>query len=901
MKLYGRDAELAALTDLLDRAREGISGALVLRGDAGIGKTALVSQATARADGFRIIRGAGIEEEAELPFAGLHLLLRPVLDRIGVLPGVQAEALRGALGLAKAGPPDRFLVGLAVLSLLAEVAADQPVLCVVDDAHWLDRASSDALLFAARRLDTESIVLLLCARTGAFPAAGLPQLSLKGLSAHAATEFLGDGLPPGRRYRVLAEAAGNPLALLELPRVLTGAWREGPLPLTDRLQGAFESQLDGLPELTRTVLLVAAAEGTGDLTPILRAADTLGASLADLDAARAAGLIEVTGRTLAFRHPLIRAAVHHAAPLSLQRTVHQALAGALDAPGQADRRAWQQAAAAAGPDEEIAAALERAADQVRERSSGTGALAWYERAAELSTDLVTKARRLTLAAEAATGSGDLDHAAALATQGLRLAAPPPGRPDEIAPDREGTQVAARALQVQATVAFLRGDPSAAHRRLMEASEQIAAADQERAAALLIEAVHAGWYTGPRELTESVTRLEGLRLRQRPLARVLLRAVAPILGRPADRSDPDSDLAEARSAANGDVPGLVLLSGLALILGQDQVAQEIGGELSRDLRGAGQIGWLPSALFYAGCAQVYGGRHEEARQTVAEGLRLARDTGQQRWVDALAEPLALLAAARGDERLCHELADERLGRASRPAWSVPWTWSALGLLDLGLGRAESALARLETLAEGRRFFHIAATRSTPDLVEAAVRLGRPEAAAEPLALFETWSRNTGQSWTTALTQRCRALLDGDEDLFRAALAQHEQDNRPFDEARTQLLYGEWLRRAKRKADARTQLRAALETFERIDATPWAERARTELTATGTTGRAVGHGLAGSLTPQEVQIVRLAAQGMSNRDIAAQLFLSPRTVGHHLYKAYPKVGVASRSELADLKLS
>jgi len=285
MQLYGRDAELAVLGDLLDQARNGASGTLVLRGDPGIGKTALVTHATAAADGFRVIRVAGIEEESELPFAGLHLLLRPVLDRISALPDVQAEALRGALGLAKAGPADRFLVGLAVLSLLAELAADQPLLCVVDDAQWLDRASADALLFAARRLDTESIVLLLCARTGAFAAAGLPELSLKGLPAQAAIELIGDSVPVSRRYRVLAEAAGNPLALLELPRVLDIAAPEGPLPLTDRLRSAFESQFAGLPELTRTALLVAAAEGTGDLAPILRAAATFGASLADLDPA----------------------------------------------------------------------------------------------------------------------------------------------------------------------------------------------------------------------------------------------------------------------------------------------------------------------------------------------------------------------------------------------------------------------------------------------------------------------------------------------------------------------------------------------------------------------------------------------------------------------------------------
>ena len=904
MRLYGRDAEVAALSGLLDQARQGISGTLVLRGDPGIGKTALVSHVITQSDGFRIIRGAGIEEESELPFAGLHLLLRPALDRVDALPGVQADALRGALGLAQAGPPDRFLVGLAVLSLLAELAAERPLLCVVDDAQWLDRASADALLFAARRLDTESIVLLLCARTGALTAAGLPELTLPGLSAQAATELLPDGLPASRRYRVLAEAAGNPLALLELPRVLAGAQPEIPLPLTDRLRAAFESQLTGLPEPTRTVLLVAAAEGTGDLAPILRAAGPLGASLADLDPARAAGLIEVNGSALTFRHPLIRAAVHHTAPLAQRRAVHQVLAAALDAPGQADRRAWQLAAAAAGPDEEIAAALERAAGQVRQRGGDTGALAWYERAAELSADPVAKAGRLTLAAETAAGSGDLDQAAALAGQSLDLTAA------GTAPER--AKLVAHALQVQATVAFLRGEPAAAHRRLLEASELIAAADasadaaadQEQANALLVEAVHAGWYAGQDELAEAVLRLEGQRRPRTALERLLLRAVAPILGRPADRSDPNRALAEARSAAAGNVPELVLVCGLALLLGQDEQAQQIGDELSRDLRTAGQIGWLPTALFYSGSAQAYGGRHQEALRTAAEGLRLARDTGQQRWVDAFAEPLALLAAARGDEQLGRQLTAEALTRASRPAWDTPWTSSALGLLDLGLGRAESALGRLETLAEGRRFFHIAATRSTPDLVEAAVRLGRPEAAAEPLALFETWSRNTGQGWTSALVHRCRALLDGDEDLFRAALAAHEEDNRPFDVARTRLLYGEWLRRDKRKADARAQLRIALETFERIGAAPWAERARTELTATGTTGtsgRTAEHGPSASLTPQESQIVRLAAQGLSNKDIAAQLFLSARTVGHHLYKAYPKLGVASRGELADLQLS
>ena len=897
MQVHGRDAELAALDDLLGQARNGTSGALVLRGDPGIGKTALLAQAAERASGFQVIRATGVEEESGLAFAGLHLLLRPALGRVAALPDVQAEALRGALGLAKSGPPDRFLVGLAVLSLLAELAVDQPLLCMVDDAQWLDRASADALLFAARLLDAESVVLLFAARPGAFPAAGVPELRLQGLSARAAAALLPAGLPAGRRYRVLAEAAGNPLALLELPRVLTDAVREGPLPLTDRLRDAFETQLHSLNEPARTVLLVAAADGTGDLGPIVRAAATLGASLADLDQARAAGLVEVTASTLTFRHPLIRAAVQHAAPLALRRAAHQALAEALDAPGQADRRAWQQAAAAAGPDEEIAAELERVAGSAHDRGGDTSALSWYERAAELSSDPVAKTRRLTLAAEAATESGDLDQAMALAAQGLRLVAPAAG-PGKTSPGDGDPQTVARLWQVQATAAFLHGDPGTAHRRLMEASELIGAADQEQAATLLIEAVHAGWYTGERELAQSVAQLEGLDAGKRPLVRLLLRAVAPILGQPADGPDPRGAFAEAQLAAAGNPADLVLISGLALILGNDRAGLQIGGELSRDVRATGRIGLLPAVLFYSGCVQAYSGRHDQARQTVAEGLRLARDTGQQRWTEALAEPLALLAAASGDRELCQRLADEALGRSADPAWNVPWAAAALGLLDLGLGRAEDALARLETLAEGRRFFHIPPTRSTPDLVEAAVRLGRPEEATAPLALFETWSRNIAQPWATALVHRCRALLDGDEHHFRQALNLYEQGDRPFDEARTRLLYGEWLRRDKRKADARIHLGIALQAFERLGAAPWADRAQAELTATGTAGRPAGRGLAGNLTPQELQIVRLAAQGATNKDIAAQLILSPRTVGHHLYKAYPKLGVTSRAELADL---
>ena len=911
MRLHGRDAELALIDDLLARARAGDSGALVLRGEPGIGKSALLAVAAGRAGDFRVIRAAGAEEEAELPYAGLQLLLRPALDGVGALPGVQADALRGALGLAPSGTPDRFLVGLAVLSLLAEAAAAGPLLCLVDDAQWLDPASADALAFAARRLAAESVVMLFAARPGGFPAAGLPAREVPGLAAAAASALLDQdprarALPPARRYRVLAEAGGNPLALLELPRVAGDGAGPGPLPLTDRLRDAFQGQLAGLPAATRVILLVAAAEGTGELAPVLRAAGSLGAGLADLDPAVTAGLIGLHDGTLTFRHTLIRAAVQHAARPGQRRAAHQALADALDGPGQADRRAWQRALAAPGPDEDVARALERTAGGARARSGEAGALAWYARSAALSTDLAARTRRLSLAGAAAAAAGDLDRAAALAAEGLRLAFPADGGLSAAGTVTEGPvaggpvadgPVTARLLETEATVAFLRGQPGTAQRRLLRAS---ALAGDREAVPLLIEAVHAGWYAGQEELAESVACLERRDLSAAPLARLLLAAVAPVLGRPDSAADPAEAFARARAAAAGNVSEQVLVCGVGLILGHDAATREVGAELSQQLRAGGQIGWLPSVLFYAASAQAYGGRPGEARATVDEALTLARDTGQQRWTDALAEPLALVAAVSGDERRCHEVTDAALAGADRPAWSVPWTSAALGLLDLGYGRPEAALARLQALAEGRRFFHIPATRSTPDLVEAAVRAGRPEAAAEALTLFETWARTSGQPWTRAVAHRCRALTDGGEHHFQAALELHGRGHRPFDEARTRLLYGEWLRRDKRKADARVQLGAALETFRRIGAVPWADRASGELTATGTAVRPAEPGPAGQLTPQELQIARLAARGLSNKEIAAQLFLSPRTVGHHLYKAYPKLGVLSRAELPALDL-
>jgi DNA-binding CsgD family transcriptional regulator len=914
--LYGRETELATVAEVLARARAGSSGALVVRGEPGIGKTALLDAAAASAEGFRVVRATGVETESDLSFAALHLVLRSGLGLLDAIPAVQAEALRGALGLGGgSGPPDRMLVGLAVLSLLAEMASDTPLLCLIDDAQWLDRASAEALLFAARRLDSEGVALLFAARsTDDFPAQALAELRLAGLSPAAAGELLAAAeLPTPLRYRILAEAAGNPLALLELPRAVSAdiavPGSDEPVPLTERLRAAFEGKLSRLPETTRILLTVAAIDGGGDLPTILRAAAKCGAGPDDLDAARHWRLIEVTGDTVAFRHPLVRAAVRHRAPLATLRAVHQALAEVYDGPETADRRAWHLAAAAPAPDEDIATALERTAARAQERSGAAGA--WYARAAELSVDPFARARRLTLAAEATAEAGELTRAAALADRAaLLLDRAEFGEPRTIA------ALAARAAQTRANVDFLQGDPATAHRRLTSAARASAAAHPATAAELLIEAVHAGWYTGPDELRDAVAALEALALppgqRPQPLARLVVAAVAPVLGRePADATQLDEAAAMAVDSADGASGDLILIAGLALLLGRDRLARDLAAELARGMRGRGLIGFLPATLFYQASAELYGGRVVAARQTVATAVELAEAGAQSQWLDQLTEVRALLAAIDGDEHRCGELVDAAWRRGGDIAWRAPWAIWAAGLLDLGLGRADSALRHLAALSDGRRHCHILATRSTPDLVEAAVRVGRPEDAAADLAVFERWAAHTGLPWTAALVHRCHALLAGEdaEPHFRAALAASRPDDRPFEHARTQLLYGEWLRRGKRKAQARTQLAAAAETFRREGATPWARRAGTELAATGLAPDALESPSAATprpgtaaavLTAQELRIVRLAAQGLSNKDIAAQLFLSPRTVGAHLYKAYPKLGVTTRGELTDLPL-
>jgi DNA-binding CsgD family transcriptional regulator len=906
--LYGRAVEQSVIAELLAGARTGRSGVLVIRGDPGIGKTALLDYAARSASvaagpdkaRMRVIRGGGVESEAELPFAGLHLLLRSALDRLPALPRTQQDALGAALGLRRAGPYDRFLVGVAVLSLLAELAEDRPLVCLVDDAHWLDRASASALVFAARRLDAEGIAIIFAARDhhAVFPASGLRVLRLGGLDAASAAALLADhakGLAPAARSRILAEARGNPLGLIELPAAYlaappTAGWPGGAaLALTDRLQQAFAGQIRRLPVGTQTILLAAAAEDSGDLGVLLDAAGALGVEAAALEPAEQAGLIDIADRSVTFRHPLVRAALYHGATLGRRLAVHQALASALRSPADADRRAWHLAAAATAPDEQVAAELERTAGEARARSGYAAAVAAYERAAQLGTDLQARPRRLAAAAEAGVETGDLDHARGLAARAAAQTADP--------------VVRARLAYVRARADVALGQLPAAHCLLVEGAGQISSLNASQATRMLAFAMHIACYAGDRGLVAcTADRLEAVGGSPgepfTPYVQLMLRLARQAAERPGDDLPPLADLvARARRSRAGDPYDLTMIAMAALVTGRIPDARDLLGTLVTDARALGRIGWLPTLLLGLAQALLLDGRHCDALASATEALRIARDTGQPQWTSDLNGMMAYLAAAEGDQDRCRQLAEAALAEPASDftAAAKAWVQWALGLLYLGSGRPDTALVQLETIWQGPRRYHASALRSVPDLVEAAVRIGQPERATEPLARFSDWVGRVGVPALEALAERCRALLEAGEEAEQHYLTALKLHNGSFDHARTQLLYGAWLRRARRKSDARTQLRAAMDTLDRIHAVPWAEQARAELTAADATAPHTDWASAPRLTPQELQVARLAAQGLSNRDIAAQLFLSPRTVGYHLYKAFPKLGITSRSQL------
>jgi DNA-binding NarL/FixJ family response regulator len=897
--LRGRGVQQAAIDALLSQARAGASGALVLRGEPGIGKTTLLDYAAdvARGD-MPVLRAAGVESEAELPFAGLHQLTRPALDHLGALPEPQRLALSAAFGLTSGpvGPVaagDRFLTGLGALSLLAEIA---PVLCLVDDAHWLDRASVDALLFAARRLHRDGIVMIFASRDypGAFQAPGIIDVPVTGLDPDAAAALLADrgvSMPREQRDGLIAGTRGNPLALIELSAARTVVVAGAPMPATGRVVDAFGHQIRSLPAATRSGLLIAAADDSGDLTLLDRA----GLSLANLQPAEERGLITLGAGTLEFRHPLIRAAVYHGGTHSERIAAHRALAAACTGPADADRRAWHLAVATTSQDEQVATELELAGDRAAARNGPAAAAVGYERAAQLSQDPAAASRRLTLAAEAALDSGQHQVARELAERVRR------GTAD--------TALTVRLLRVLALADVHDNLFVSAYHRNMAGATAIADTDPGRAVWLLMEA-HVEVRQAPYDhhlIEATVSGLDTLGLppdfRLTPLAWLIRWNAAVVLDTDISGFPPLDELfPQVRdSAASVDARLLLVASASACLAGRDDAMADIGGALVADARARGAIGVLPSGLNQLSWAETMLGHYRDARISASEGRQLALDLGQRYWADFMCGTLAYLAAIEGDEQQCRQYAGQ-VAPAGESAVAALWAEAALSLLDLGYGRIADALARLEAAADSPARHHPNITRMGPDHVEAAVRLGRPDRAADAVARFSRWAPLVGQPWATALQARCQALTASDDDAeqhYQRALRLHEQDTRPFDQARTQLVYGEWLRRAKRRRDARVQLHAALRTFQSLGAQPWADRAHTELTATGAPApQPAAPDVLAALTPQEMQIARLAAQGLPNRDIAAQLFLSPRTVAYHLYKAYPKLGIASRAELTAL---
>jgi DNA-binding CsgD family transcriptional regulator/tetratricopeptide (TPR) repeat protein len=903
MRLHGREAEQQVIDGLLAGARAGRSGAVVVRGEAGIGKTALLDYAADVADGMLVLRAAGVETEAELAFGGLHLLLRPVLDRIEGLPGPQARSLRGALGLSEGGSQDRFLSGLAVLSLMSDLAEDQPLLCLIDDAHWLDAASADALTFTARRLEAEGVVIVLAARDGPLPfaAPGLPDLPLHPLDSDQAWRLLEERaqhLAPALKGRVLAEADGNPLALVELAAAMTAnsaAAGPGPLPLTNSVQELIAAQIRRLGVPTALLLLLAAAESSGDLAQVLPAVGAIGAGADALAAAERAGLVAVDEGRVVFRHPLVRAAAYHGAPLASRQAAHRALADVLD--GQPDpdgRRAWHRAAAASGRDEQVAAELVRTAERYRTRGGYAAVSAAYERAAQLTPDSGTRARRLLAAATAAADAGHADRADRLTGAVQQLA--------------EDALLLAEIALLQ--MARMTGDHTERIAELAAAVLPIASRYPERAAAMLTQALRSAMSV-ERELTSQLlAHIDDLPLpphaRLQPLDEATVQRARFLVGDPAAELGPVREAVAAirQDPQSAEPDGRVAASAMAFFLGDADATREISAALAAECRRLGTPAWLPGALQGLTMTLIMSGDWAVARASATEGLKLAHDMGALPRAAFLANLLGLLAAHTGDDDDCEAWMAECLRLGGSTPFNTNSRSSSLALLDLGNGRFGAALDRLAKLrGDGwgdNSFMWL------PDLVEAAARTGNVDHANQALARFEAWRSLTGQPWTRAVTHRCQALVSDDahaEQHYRAAVGGDYQ-GRPFEEARSRLVYGEWLRRHRRRGEARAQLADAHETFDDLGAAGWAQRAARELAAVGaapvapTDRPARPAGALAQLTPQELQVVQLAAGGLSNRDIAAQMFLSPRTVGYHLYKAYPKLGISSRVELARL---
>jgi DNA-binding CsgD family transcriptional regulator len=899
--LRGRNSECATLDRLLDAVRGGESRALVLRGEPGVGKTALVDYAIDAAPDLRVLRTVGVESERELPFASLQHLCAPMLDRLERLPGPQQDALRVAFGLSGGQAPDRFLVGLAALSLLSDVAEERPLLCALDDAQWLDGASALALAFVARRLLAEPLAILFVTREPIDALSGLPELVLDGVGDDDAGVLLDSAIPGPLDARVretiLAETRGNPLALLELPRALTPAELAGGFalpgaPLADRIEQSFLRRVQSLPPDSQRLLLTAAAEPLGDVTLLWRAAERLGAGPDAVWPAEAAGLIEV-GARVRFRHPLVRSAIYRAAAPPDRWEAHRALAEATDPEADPDRRAWHRAHAASGLDEAVAGELERSADRAQGRGGVAAMAAFLERAAELTPDPRHRGARALAAAQA-----KLDAGAPEAAQALLATA-------ELTPLDELQRARMQRLRAQIAFSLRRGSDAPA--LLLDAAKRLLPLDPGLARETCLEALAAAIFAGRLGNGRDVLRVVRAAPPAQPPAAsdLLLNGLATLVTQGyAAAVAPLRGALEAFRQDDGNSPAINRWLWLACRVAADLWEHEIWDELAtrgvRRAREAGALTIFPISASYRAGVHVHAGEYAEASALLEEAYAVAQATHTALLVQAR----QMVAAWRGNEAQALALIE-----AGRPDATARGQGMALSMIECanaalfnGLGRYEEALAPAQRACaqDDLSLYALALV----ELIEAAVRVNRPELAATALQRLSERTRASGTDWALGIEARSRALLtDGPsaEALYEEAVERLTHGRLAPHLARSQLVYGEWLRRENRRLDAREQLRAANDTFSRIGAEGFAERARRELSATGETARRRTDGTRGLLTTHEAQIARLARDGLSNPEIGAQLFISPRTVQYHLRKVFQKLDITSRNQLGRLPAS
>jgi DNA-binding CsgD family transcriptional regulator len=895
-----RLTETDVMQGLLDEVQEGSSEVLVLRGQAGIGKTALLREVAERAAnaGMRVAQAAGIQAEMGFDFAGLHQLLLPFAAGLPDLPDPQRAALGKVFGLATGQASDRFLVGLATLTLLTDAAEKQPVLCVVDDAQWLDRVSLEILTFVARRLLADRVGMVFGLRTGEERTEALsrfPELRVGPLPPQAGKELFemaaGGRVAESTSRRVLEEAAGHPLALVELGnelaagRAVPDTVPGQPLRLGERLELLYLNRVRELPNGAQTLLVLAAAEQLGEPETVWRAAEALGVAPEVAELPEVRRMLSLSPR-VAFSHPLMRAAAYWGAPPGERRRVHAALAAVTNPGTDPDRRAWHLAEATEGPDEAVARELEASADRARGRGGWENERAFLERAAQLTADPARRAARRLAAAEAGLVAGDIISADALAEQAAPHLAQPLAR--------------ARARRVHGLFLQAHGQTTEAVRILVDAALEMSTADPGRAHDTMLEAFTAaqlnGWFG-----LENAEVVAAVRRLPRPPAAApgdgLLEGFAAIHeDRTADgyallRKGARS-MATAYDAPDNTLPRLVAWLQAAGLLFDHSAWADLERHWIPALRDRGAVTMLIPVLFSLGYNHLRAGRLAAAETALAEGRALAEGAGNREWLDGFNACEVLLLALRGDLSEARGLAARLLGGPIQKQWRDV-TYLFVAVLELGTGRYDAALdAALEAQA-------LWPLLSPEDVVEAAVRCGRPEIAEAALDDFTSLAAAAGTPWALGVMARCQALLAGDDpgadDDYRQSIGYLQDTPVVLSLARSRLVYGEWLRRQRRRRDARDQLRTALESFERIGARGFAGRARGELAATGehATERTGQDGP--QLTPQETQIARLAAAGAINRDIATQLFLSTATVDYHLRKVYRKLDVTRRASL------